>query len=215
MTHTGSTDTTAERITPLRPTRADARRNYDRLVAAAGELFDEYGTDVPLDDVVRRAGLGSGTLYRHFPNRGALMAAVFWDRIEVLCAEAEELLAAPDSTAAFTEWLRKLIRLTMRRGLAVALAAEQRDAASEVFLHQCHVALEGASSPLLVRAQRDGGIRADLAADDLLTFAHTIASAAERARDGVAHADRLLDLLLDGLRTREVPAGARARRTPK
>jgi AcrR family transcriptional regulator len=186
----------------------DARRNYDRLVAAAGELFDEQGTEVPLDDVVRRAGLGSGTLYRHFPSRDALMAAVFWDRIEVLCEQAESLLAEPESTAAFTDWLRRLIRLTMRRGLAMALAAGQRDAESELFLHQCHVALEGASTPLLVRAQRDGGIREDLKAEDLLTFAHTIASAAERAPDGEECADRLLELLLDGLRTRDEPPHA-------
>ncbi|KAB8167944.1 TetR family transcriptional regulator [Streptomyces sp. 3MP-14] len=206
MPATGPARPVAPPFTPTRPSRADARRNYDRLVAAADELFDEQGTDVPLDDVVRRAGLGSGTLYRHFPNRDALMAAVFWERIEVLCQEAESLLAEPESTQAFTAWLRKLIRLTMRRGLAAALAAGQRSTVSEVFLNQCHLALEGASTPLLARAQADGGIRPDLRADDLLTFAHTIASAAQRAPDGEQHADQLLELLLEGLRTRNEPS---------
>ncbi|WP_393062904.1 TetR/AcrR family transcriptional regulator [Streptomyces sp. LN549] len=190
---------------PVRPTRTDARRNYDRLVAAADELFAERGTDAPLDEIARRAELGSGTLYRHFASRDALMAAVFWGRIEALCEEGENLLTAESSVEGITVWLRSLIRLTMRRGLAAALAADQKDSGSELFRY-CREALEAAATPLLLRAQRDGAFCQELATSDLLTFAHAIAVSAERSPDSEGHADRLLRLLLHGLCTRDEPS---------
>ncbi|MFI6345966.1 TetR/AcrR family transcriptional regulator [Streptomyces sp. NPDC050560] len=189
---------------PSRPTRTDARRNYDSLVAAADELFGERGTDVPLDDVVRRAGLGSGTLYRHFSSRDALMAAVFWGRIEALCKEADRLLLADSPVEGIVTWLRSLIGLTMRRGLAAALAADNKDGGSELFRY-CRQALDTAATPLLRRAKEDGAFHPDLEVSDLITFTHAIAVAAERAPDSEEHADRLLRMLLDGLRTRDKP----------
>lgn len=190
---------------PSRPARMDARRNYDRLVAAADELFGERGTDVPLDDVVRRAGLGSGTLYRHFASRDALLAAVFWGRIEALCEEAESLLTAESPVEGIVIWLRSLIRLTMRRGLAAALAADNKEGGSELFRY-CREALDAAATPLLARVRKDGSFHPDLEVSDLITFTHAIAVAAERVPDSEEQADRLLRLLLDGLRTREDPS---------
>ncbi|WP_306317137.1 TetR/AcrR family transcriptional regulator [Streptomyces sp. CC224E] len=176
-------------------------------MAAADDLFDERGTEVPLDDVVRRAGLGSGTLYRHFATRDALLAAVFWERIAALCKEAENLLAAESPMDGIVVWLRSLIRLTMRRGLAAALAADNKDGGSELFRY-CREALDGAAAPLLERAKAAGSFAPELEVSDLITFTHAIAVAAERAPDGAEHADRLLRLLLDGLRTREDPLRA-------
>lgn len=75
--------------------RADARRNYEHLLAVAGEAFAEHGTDASLRDVARRAGVGIGTLYRHFPTRETLLEALMSSRFDVLRASAEDLLGAP------------------------------------------------------------------------------------------------------------------------
>ncbi|QFZ24476.1 TetR/AcrR family transcriptional regulator [Saccharothrix syringae] len=186
---------------PDRPTRSDARRNYDRLVEAADLAFTEHGTDASFDEIAKRAGVGSGTLYRHFPTREALMRAVFAERINKVCAQGEELLATDDPLHALTSWLRQLIDLTMRRGLATALVAREKTSTSELF-HACHEALRVTARPLLARAQLDGGIRPDLALTDLLLLCHAIASSVERSREGAEQANRLLDLVLEGLRTR-------------
>jgi AcrR family transcriptional regulator len=89
-----------------RPMRADARRNYERLITTARIAFMENGTGASLDDIAKRAGVGSGTLYRHFPTRDALLHAVLRERIDGLLAHADELLAEPDPDAALGLWLR-------------------------------------------------------------------------------------------------------------
>src|SRR5437899_6575849 len=82
----------APQAEPRRPRRADARRNYELLLAAAKEVFDEQGVDAPLDDVARRAGVGNATMYRHFPTRRELIIAVYVDEVTALCAQGEALL---------------------------------------------------------------------------------------------------------------------------
>lgn len=187
-------------VTPP-PARADARRNFKRLLAAADELFSEQGMDVPMDDVARRAGLGSGTLYRHFPNRDALLTALFWGRIGALCDRADELARSTEQGSALAVWLRELIGVTMRRGLAAALIESRGDEASALF-RATRAALESKAQPLLERAKREGGFRNDLTSDEVVTFAHAIAMCAALQPDAEKAADRLLGLLVDGLRTR-------------
>jgi AcrR family transcriptional regulator len=189
---------------PHRPTRVDAARNFDRLVVTADIVFSEQGADASLDEIAKRAGVGSGTLYRHFPNREALMTAVYWGRIEELCAEGEKLRDAPEPDHALITWLGMLIDLTSKRALAMALMTHQREQASELF-RACRQALDAAASPLLARAQVAGMMRPDLSVGDLLTFSHAIAAAVERMPDGPDHGARLLDLLIEGLRTRTEP----------
>lgn len=187
----------------VRPTRADARRNFDRLVAAADAVFSEQGVDAPLDDIAKRAGVGSGTLYRHFPSRDALIGAVIWERICALCRRGTELLAAESSASALRTWLRSMIDFTMRRGLAGALMASAWNDTSELFA-ACHHELEETAALLLERAQRDGSIRPDLSLTDVLTFANAIASGIEHSPDRDDRADRMLRLLLEGLTTSPV-----------
>src|SRR5206468_1197163 len=103
-----TTTTSACEIAP-HPLRADARRNRDRLIAAAREAFAERGADASLDDVARRAGVGPGTLYRHFPTRFALMEAVYRDGVEALCAEAYDLLSSSAPGDALASWLRSFL----------------------------------------------------------------------------------------------------------
>src|ERR1700724_3635164 len=88
--------------------RADARRNRERLLAAATAAFGEHGADAPLDDIARRAGVGIGTLYRHFPTRLALQEGVFRSQVEAVCARGRELAGAPSPGEAFAAWLRVL-----------------------------------------------------------------------------------------------------------
>src|SRR6516165_12335928 len=91
---------------PAEQLRADARQNRARLIAAATEAFAERGADAPLEDIARRAGVGIGTLYRHFPTRLDLQAAVFRSQVESVCDMADEFLVTASPEQAFTGWLR-------------------------------------------------------------------------------------------------------------
>lgn len=179
-----------------RPMRADARRNYERIIAVAREAFAEHGPDAPLDDVARRACVGPGTLYRHFPNREALIEAVYRADIEQLTQRAHELAKTHSPGDALVEWMREQVDFAMRkRGLATTLkAAMDRD--SKTFA-LCKVILNEAASTLVKAAQEAGAIRDDVEPGDLLRMGHGIAVASEAVPES---AGRLLTVMLDGLR---------------
>lgn len=184
-----------------RPMRADARRNYDNLLAAAREIFAERGTGASLEDVAARAGVGPGTLYRHFPHRDALLAEVISDSIDVLHAEAEELLEAPDPDEALFRWMREAVAHTgTYRGLADSLMSCMYEEGSRLYA-SCESS-HRAGARLLARAQELGTVRPELDGDDLFELITSVAWAAERSagdRDSVA---RLLPLVFDGMRVR-------------
>ncbi|WHM36970.1 TetR/AcrR family transcriptional regulator [Streptomyces sp. BPTC-684] len=181
-----------------RPMRADARRNYERLLGVARSAFAEHGTDASLEDVAKRAGVGIGTLYRHFPNRHALMNAIFQSEVDVLLARSRELLDAEQPCTALVEWLRAIITHTGEyRGVARALMSASHDDSSA--LAQCSVPMREAGSALLERAQLAGSVRVDVTIGDLLQLTNAIALAAEQAPDDPELADRLLALTLRGL----------------
>ncbi|MFE4533517.1 TetR/AcrR family transcriptional regulator [Streptomyces scopuliridis] len=190
--------------TPSRPQRADARRNGERLLTTARDAFAEYGTDAPLEEIARRAGVGIGTLYRHFPTRQALLQAVLHDRLEALHSEAVPLLDNPAPADALLGWLRSVaLHATRYRGLAAALLLGVRDEDSPLS-PSCGAVLT-AGAELLHRAQRAGQIRPDVTAADLYTLANSVAWAAEetstsRSESGPLAA-RLLTLTMEGLRT--------------
>ncbi|MEV6016803.1 MULTISPECIES: helix-turn-helix domain-containing protein [unclassified Streptomyces] len=179
--------------------RADARRNHGRLLAEARSAFAEHGTDTSLEDVARRAGVGIGTLYRHFPNRHALMSAVFEEAVSDLLARSRELLDAPEPCTALVRWLREIITHAGEyRGLARALMSASRDEGSH--LARCSGPMREAGSALLLRAQESGAVRPDVSIGDLLQLTNAIALAAEETADDPALADRLLNLTLRGLK---------------
>ena len=179
--------------------RADARRNHGRLLAEARSAFAEHGTDTSLEDVARRAGVGIGTLYRHFPNRHALMSAVFEEAVSDLLARSRELLDAPQPCTALVEWLREIVTHAGEyRGLARALMSASRDEGSH--LARCSGPMREAGSALLLRAQESGAVRPDVSIGDLLQLTNAIALAAEETADAPALADRLLNLTLGGLK---------------
>ncbi len=182
-----------------RAMRADARRNHERLLAEARAAFAEHGTEASLEDVARRAGVGIGTLYRHFPHRHALLSAVFEDAAGELLDRARELRDAPEPCAALVTWLREMVRhATEYRGLSRALMAATQDDSSA--LARCSDPIRQAGTELLSRAQRAGTVREDVAIGDLLQLTHAIALAAEATPGDEELADRLLTLTLRGLK---------------
>ncbi|MGH2600730.1 MAG: TetR/AcrR family transcriptional regulator [Dehalococcoidia bacterium] len=179
--------------------RADARRNYQRLLAEAKAAFAEHGPDASLDDIARRAGVGIGTLYRHFPTRLALQEAVIREQTDALRARAEELLASPSPGDALAIWLRANLALaSMSHGLGGAVMNTMLD--GETGLSSSCTLMSAAAEALLVRAQQSGVVRADADIASVLRLANAIALATLDAPDRAAQSERLLSLVLDGLR---------------
>jgi AcrR family transcriptional regulator len=179
-----------------RPMRADARRNYDKLVAAARAAFSEDGTSAPLEDVAERAGVGIGTLYRHFPTRQALLEAVYVDEVEAMALAAEELSALPPWDS-LSRWLHQYLGFAAtKRALNEALVEAAPD--SDVLL-SCRTAIVGAGTALVERAQRAGVIRGDTNFSDVVRM---VAGIAMVPTEDPEQKERLLDLALDGLRYR-------------
>ena len=194
--------------TPLaepRALRADARRNVELLIAAARKAFAADGANAPLDDIARAAGVGSGTLYRHFPTRLALLEAVYRDNVERLCAEGDRLAATEPPAEALVDWLRGFVRvISEKRGLAAALSDEGR---AQSLFGECHAMINASGSALLERAKDAGAVRAEVPLDDVLKMAKAFALAAETSPEGPALAERLLVLSMDGLRPRTSSLG--------
>ncbi|MGD3106724.1 TetR/AcrR family transcriptional regulator [Streptomyces sp. YGL11-2] len=183
----------------VRPMRADARRNYERLLTEARTAFTEHGTDTSLEDIARRAGVGIGTLYRHFPNRTALMGAVFQGEVDALLAYARELADAPQPCTALVDWLRAIIaHASTYRGLSRALMTASADESSG--MARCSVPMREAGGALLARAQQAGAVRRDIGINDLMQLTNGIALAAEESPDDPELPDRLLTLTLRGLK---------------
>jgi AcrR family transcriptional regulator len=176
--------------------RADARRSRAKLLDAATAAFAEHGADAPLDDIARRAGVGIGTLYRHFPTRLDLQAAVFRSQVQSVCDTADELVATATPEQAFAGWLHAMAGyLVTKRGLSASLIAGLgRD--SEL-ITTCWKAMHDTADRLLAHAQDAGVLRPDVSADDVLRLVHGIVVATERSPE---QADRLLSLMFDGLR---------------
>ncbi|MFF0740478.1 TetR/AcrR family transcriptional regulator [Streptomyces sp. NPDC004111] len=156
------------------PRRSDARRNRERLVDAARETFAEFGPGASLNEIARRADVGPGTLYRHFPHRQALLTAVLRDRVEALCAKAEELRTSDQVTPdeALAQWTQAfLTHARDQQGIGSALLVE----GGEELGIDCHRMIQDAANGVLARAQRHGTARPDLAAPDLVRLVTGIA----------------------------------------
>ncbi|GAB2443070.1 TetR/AcrR family transcriptional regulator [Streptosporangium sandarakinum] len=180
--------------------RADARRNFDRIVAAAGTLIAEHGAEASLEEIARRAEVGSATLHRHFPTRRALLEAVFEDRVKTLCTKADDLLTAPDPGEALFTWLRAVgTHAAANRGLGASL---MRGGGDPALGRTCHDMIINAGERLLVRARAADAVRPGIAVIHLLKLVGAISLATEQEPDGPAEADRLLALAIDGVRPR-------------
>jgi AcrR family transcriptional regulator len=180
-----------------RPKRADALRNYEKLLAAAREAFTESDRSASLEDIARRAGVGIGTLYRNFPTRADLVEAVYVDEVEALARSAGEF-AELEPWEALTAWLQRFVGyVATKQALADELfALAERDAA--VFAGY-RTMLHAAGEPLLRRAQEAGIVRPDVTIDEVVRMVGGIAKV---PADDPADIQRLLAVALDGLRYR-------------
>ncbi|MGI5134266.1 MULTISPECIES: TetR/AcrR family transcriptional regulator [unclassified Streptomyces] len=174
--------------------RADAQRNYEALVAAAREAFAEHGADAALDDIARRANVGIGTLYRHFPQRDELLAAVYVADIEALSAHARELAEDLPPGEALTAFLRLFMQ---KLGLQHAAIKQVLKVTRSDTYNRCRSLLREAGDTVITRAQDAGVIRRDLDPWTVLRLVHGVALAGESAPETT---DLMLSVVLDGLR---------------
>jgi AcrR family transcriptional regulator len=180
--------------------RADAQRSRAKLLAAATAAFMENGANAPLEDIARRAGVGIGTLYRHFPTRLDLQEAVYLGQVRAVCRQGEELAEWPSPGEAFADWTRALANyLVTKRGLASALVAA--DGSRAEVISTCTLQIKSTAERLLVRAKEAGDIRQDLDPAEVLMLIHGVIIATERAPE---QADRMMSLVLDGMRPRSL-----------
>ncbi|HZC40995.1 MAG TPA: TetR/AcrR family transcriptional regulator [Streptosporangiaceae bacterium] len=186
------------------PLRADARRNRARLLAAALAAFTERGSDdTSLEEIARRAGVGIGTLYRHFPTRQALLESVYRDQVDALCARGRDLLAEPSPAAGLSAWLRALVAFSLtKRSLTSELLAGTGSKNAPVF-SGCRTEMIETAAALLARAQEAGQVRADIEPVDLLRISHAVVAATEHAADPGTEAYRLLEIMLGGVQAAE------------
>ena len=184
-------------MTSSRPLRADARRNRDALIARAREIFVAGDDDVRFDDFASLAGVGTGTLYRHFPTREALAAAVYQEEVAALVALAGQLRATLPAGEALAAFLRSMVdhieaHQRLARRLSALLAAAPDMARSGQ-------ALEQAVAELVAAAVQEGAIRDDVPAGAVMMALHGIGAAHDRPH-WRAEADDVITLVLDGLR---------------
>jgi AcrR family transcriptional regulator len=184
-------------LTEPRALRADAQRNRARLLEAADAVFSAKGTEGSLEEIARQAGVGIGTLYRHFPTRQDLVEALIRSHADQLLARSVELFEADDPLDALRTWVQALLRHSATyRGLATSIVEATCDGSGELSI-ACQ-AQQAAGEALFARAQRLGYVRADATADDLLDLVMAITLVAERGQR--TNGERLLDIALDGLR---------------
>jgi AcrR family transcriptional regulator len=195
-----------------KPLRADARRNREAVLAKAREIFDAGDFyDLRFDDFARLAGVGTGTLYRHFPTREALAEAVYHEEVATLCNRARELQATLPAAEALASFLRGMVGyIATYQGLARTLATLL--ATGSGALAEGSRALEQVVTDLVAGAVKDGAVRDDVGAGAVMMALHGIGAAHDRP-DWRAEADDVITLVLDGLR-RSPPGAesARARR---
>jgi AcrR family transcriptional regulator len=180
-----------------RPKRADARRNYEKVLAAAREAFAEGGESTALEQIARRAGVGIGTLYRHFPNRQALVEALYVDEVEEVCRSAAELDDA-DPWEALSAWFERFIGYIATKQALVHELLNYLDRDADLF-KVCRASLFEAGEPLLTRAQEAGVVRPDVGIADVIQMVMGIAKipAGDPAQN-----QHILRVALDGLRYR-------------
>jgi AcrR family transcriptional regulator len=184
--------------------RADARRNRDRLLEVASDAFKEHGVDASLEDIARDAGVGIGTLYRHFPSRDALMETVFRRNVDQLAESADEMLATMPPDQALAEWMQRFVAyVASKKGLAMHLKTVV-SAESDLFAYS-HERMNATIDRLVAAAVAGGAIRADVDPMDLLRGLSGVCLMADEP-GWQEQACRISRLLMDGLRYQPVDA---------
>jgi AcrR family transcriptional regulator len=193
----GQGDDAEREAAKFRPVRADAQRNMDALLEAALAVFATSGVDAPVREIAEKAGVGIGTVYRHFPQRADLVAAVFRHEIDA-CADAAQNLAAEHQPGeALARWMQRYAAfIATKRGLATALHSGNPafDTLPAYFQHRLQPALR----TLLESAAAAGEVRTDFTSEELLGAVASLCMSAYS--QGPEHARHMVALLVDGLR---------------
>ncbi len=197
---------------PPRKPRADAQRNRERILAVAKAAFTEHGAEASLDDIARQAGIGPGTLYRHFPTRDALIEAVYRSEVEKLAAAGDRFAASMAPLAALRAWMLLFIDHVVGKTLIIP-AMNTVAGGSARLIEGARSLIHAAFIAAVKRAIASGDLRADTEPSDFV-----------RALIGVFHttampgwepsARRLVDILIAGSRSADTPQSPRARRVP-
>ncbi|HLK40791.1 MAG TPA: helix-turn-helix domain-containing protein [Polyangiaceae bacterium] len=183
-----------------RPLRSDAMRNRQHVLETAQQVFAKEGLAVPIDEIARRAGLGVGTLYRHFPTKEALFEAIVVGRMEQLVEQARGGAKATDPGGAFFGFLTRMVEEgAAKKDFLTALAGTGMDLERIAAIKQ---RMKRAVAVLVERAQAAGAVRNDVGASDVLTLVMGTVGAADRHGAGPAERNRLLAVIFDGLRPR-------------
>jgi len=187
---------------PTRPLRADAVRNRELLLAAAASAFSTHGAEVPLEDIAHKAGVGVGTLYRHFPTRDSLVEAVYRNEVDVLVQSADELLKDHPPDQALAMWMQLFVRhVATKRGMLSVL--KPMLGTSPSFVGETKGRATAAATKLLNAGVAAGTIRADVDGSDLLRAIGGICMSTEQVSSETSA--RLAGLLFDGLRHGAAP----------
>ena len=181
-----------------RPKRADARRNYDKVLADAREAFAEGGESTALEEIARRAGVGIGTLYRNFPNRQALLETLYLEEVEGICRLAEEQRESADPWEALTSWFERFIGYIATKQALAAELTNYLDRDAQLF-KSSRAALWAAGEPLLTRAQEAGVVRPDAEIGDVM---HMVMGIAKVPTADPSQTTHIVRMALDGLRYR-------------
>jgi AcrR family transcriptional regulator len=192
-----STDAITSELTQRRPKRADAARNYDLLIAAAREAFTQDDADASLEGIARRAGVGIGTLYRNFPTRKDLLAAVYEEEVQAICRSADDFADLPPWEA-LVGWLRRFTQYAVTKHALMDALMSYVDRDDPVF-GSCRLAINTTGTELLERAKASGDVRPDTEFSDVGRMVGSIATM-RQAEPG--QVERILELALDGLRYR-------------
>jgi AcrR family transcriptional regulator len=196
------------------PLRADAQRNRKLLIEVAQSSIAEIGIETPLEDIARRAKVGIGTLYRHFPTRMDLLEAVCEDQRETLIRLADELRGSLSPADAFLSWLEAAVEKMMDfRALKFVMAndfAEGKEK-TQAWMER----MQQAVRRLQEAAEESGEIRRDLDTGSIFRLMNAIALAAEKAKDPGAEAKLLLELLVDGIRSKKGKGGSEWHSPPR
>ena len=192
-----TTDTSVPTLV-TRPKRADAQRNYDKVLAAAREAFAEGGESTSLEEIARRAGVGIGTLYRNFPNRQALLEALYVGEVEQICRLAADLDDAADPWEALSSWFERFVGYIATKQALASELFNYLDKDAPLFM-SCRKLLFAAGEPLLKRAQESGAVRPDVTIGDVIQM---VVGIAKIPTSEPGQAEHIVRVALDGLRYR-------------
>jgi AcrR family transcriptional regulator len=197
------TSTTSAPVTAPEPApktmRADARRNYDKVLAAARQAFTEHGSTASLDDIAKRAGVGPGTLYRHFPTRDVLLDALMRDWVERIRRDSREVVESGlPADAALATWFTQFVgHVGLYRGAAAKFVSAMDDASSPIW-RKCQV-LSEANEAVIAYAAAQGALRDGVDAREVMRLVSGVAAVVDQASMSPADAEPMLAIIRRGI----------------